>query len=148
DRHAARWSRAQVRCVVEIVHRRWQRGDVGDIVRAGIIAVEQIEEFDNWRDLPALPCFERAADTQINLDVRSSVELVHGCLDTVDHRAVIGWIAKPVDVHRRGECERAGGLGLNDRGHLKTPGHVHDAREREAVEDVYSRWTIISRTKR
>src|ERR1019366_8303333 len=99
DRHAARWSRAQVRCVVEIVHRRWQRGDVGDIVRAGIIAVEQIEEFDNWRDLPALPCFERAADTQINLDVRSYVELVHGCLDTVDHRAVIGWIAKPVDVH-------------------------------------------------
>ena len=115
-------------CVGEIVHRRRQRGDVGDVVRAGIVAVEQIEELDERHDLPALSDLERPGDAQINLDVRGAAELVHRGLHAVDDRAIIGWIAKSVHVHRRGQRNRAGGSrpGMSVR-HLKAAGNVHDA---------------------
>src|SRR5664279_6375275 len=99
-----------MRSVEEIVNWCWQRGDVGDVVRARIVAVEQIKELDERHDLPALPYFERPGDTQVNLEVRGPAELVHRSLDTVHYGAVIGWIAKTVDVHRRRKCKRAGTL--------------------------------------
>jgi hypothetical protein len=36
--------------VCEVVYRRWQRGNIGHVVGAGIVAVEQIEKLRERRD--------------------------------------------------------------------------------------------------
>src|SRR5271157_4222493 len=48
--------------VGEIIHRRGQRGNIGHEKRAGIIAVEQIEEFSEWYKGPVLAKLDRPAD--------------------------------------------------------------------------------------
>ena len=42
----------------------WQSAIVGDVICAGIIAVEKIEELDERQNLPALADLERTADAQ------------------------------------------------------------------------------------
>ena len=54
----------------------WQLNDIHRIVRSGIVAVEEVEEFDEWFDLPALVDFDRARDAQVRLDVRRAAEFV------------------------------------------------------------------------
>ena len=44
-----------MRRVGEVVHRRRQCRNVGDVVRAGIVPVEQVEELDEWGDLQRSP---------------------------------------------------------------------------------------------
>src|SRR5271169_940924 len=68
NRHVASWSRAERRSIVEIVHRGGQSRYVGDIVGAGVVTVEQIEELDERHDLPALSDLEGPGNAQIDLD--------------------------------------------------------------------------------
>src|SRR5271157_6090178 len=126
--------------VVQIVHGRWQSRDIGDVVRPWIVAVEQIEELDERHHLPALPDLERPGDAEVNLDVRRSAELVYRRLHTVDYCAIVRRIAQPVHVHRSRQSNWTGGLCLNQRRHLEATGNVHDSRQGEAADDIFSRW--------
>src|SRR5271165_3987333 len=148
DGHAASGFRAQVRGVVEVVHRRRQGGDIGDVVGSRIIAVEEVEELNERHNLPTLFDLERAHHTEIDLYVRRSAELVHRGLDTVDNRAIIGWIAESVYIHRSGQGDGTASLGLNQRRHLKASGDVHDSRQSEATGDIFSRWTVVAGPER
>jgi len=107
---------------------------------------------------PSVAADPDLAIEQIAAVIRSAVTSAGATMDAVeaigvgvpgrvDRATGLDRLRDNVRLAYRGDA-RAGGLGLNDRGHLKTPGHVHDARQREAVEDVFSRWTVISRTKR
>src|SRR5208282_4402358 len=75
----------------KIVHGRGQRGNVGHEKRTGIVAIEQVEEFGEGRKRPALANLDRAADTEVRLDVRRAAKFVERGLQPVDHRAVPNW---------------------------------------------------------
>ena len=86
DGHCLDASRVEAkgRDVEEIIYGRGQRGNIRDEIVTGIIAVEEVEEFDERRGAPTLAEFDWAADTQIGLQVGSAAEFVEGCLDAVD----------------------------------------------------------------
>ena len=50
--------------------------DTGHVVCAGIVAIEEVEELGEWRDLPAVTEFEGTADAQVRLDVGRAAEFV------------------------------------------------------------------------
>jgi hypothetical protein len=58
--------------------------DVRDVVRAGIVAVEEIKELSEPQNLPTLANFEGTADPHIRLDVGCSTDLLKafGCLSS------------------------------------------------------------------
>src|ERR1017187_1852176 len=77
----------------------------------------------------------------------SSAELVHGCLDTVDDGAIIGWVAESIHVHRSRQSKRTCRLSLNHRCHLESTGNINDSGEGEAADNVFSGWTIVAGTE-
>ena len=103
---------AECRGVAEIVHWGWQRGQVSDKIVAGIVAIEQIEEFDKRIYRPAVANREWPADAQVHLDVGSSAELVETSLNSVYHGAIVQGIAQTVHVDGRREGEGTGAFGL------------------------------------
>src|SRR6516164_7942097 len=92
DRHGLRATRveAERRRVGQAVHRRWQRGDVGHVVRAWIVAIEHVEELNEGRERPAVKV-DGPADPEIDLNVRSAAELIEGRLHAVDDRPIVRW---------------------------------------------------------
>ena len=84
---AAFWQNAVA--LAEVVDGRGQRRKVGNVIGAGIVAIEQVEELDEGHDAPALAQGERPADAQIHLHVRRSAELVESGLHAIHHGAVI-----------------------------------------------------------
>jgi hypothetical protein len=70
------------------VGRDWKRGHIGDVVRARIVAIEEIEKFDEGDQRPAIMEIERAGDAQINLNVGGAAELVQCGSDSIDLDAI------------------------------------------------------------
>ena len=93
--------------VRQIVHRSRKRGEIRDVIRAGIVAVEKVEELDEGRGREALPELERAANAHIDLDVRRAAKLIHGGLHAVDDGAIIDRITDSVYVNGSGDGEWA-----------------------------------------
>ena len=88
--------------VGQIVYRHRQCGNIRHVICAGIIAVEDIEKFDERGNFRALSDFKRPADTQVRLQIRSAAELIERGLDAVNHCAIVAAVAQSIDVHRRG----------------------------------------------
>src|SRR6185437_14493561 len=53
----------------QIVHCRGKRGEVRDVICAGIVAVEKVEELDEGRGSEALTDLEWTADAHIDLNI-------------------------------------------------------------------------------
>src|SRR5260370_15988022 len=138
DRHGARWIRTKRRDVREVVHGYGQRADIANVVVARIVAIEEVEEFDEGRERPALVELDRAAHTQIRLKIWRAAELVESRLHTVDHRAIAG---------RSGQRDRPRCLRLREKRHIETSRSINGSGENEAMPDVFSRWTIVSRSE-
>src|SRR3984893_11671360 len=64
--------RADAGDVGGVIHRHGESPDVGDVVRARIIAIENVEKFDEGSRYEAFVERERTADAEIPLNVRSS----------------------------------------------------------------------------
>ena len=62
--------------------------DVDGKVGAGVDAVEEVEELDEGKDLPAVAEVDGAGDAEVGLDVRGSAELVEDGGDAVDGDAL------------------------------------------------------------
>ena len=114
--------------------------DGGDVVRAGIVAVEEIEELDERQNLPAFADLERTADPQVRLYVRCTAKLVQ---------------AFGHSVHRDSTCvsgvrdgERARTLRLGDGGQFETAGNMKSSSENEAMRDVFTGRAIVSSSER
>ncbi len=77
-RGSARRIRANIRNVAggRLCRRNRQRRNVGHKVRARIVAIEEIEEFDERRNVPVLVKSERTAHAQVSLNVRRSAKFV------------------------------------------------------------------------
>src|SRR6266446_5775146 len=88
NRHRAACVRAKRSDVREIVHRYWQSADIADIVIARIVAIEEVEEFHEGRERPALVELDGAADAQLGLQVWRAWELIERGLHSVDHDAI------------------------------------------------------------
>jgi len=99
--------------VADIVDRGRKSRYVCHEVVAGIIAIEQIEEFDKRIYRPALTNYEGPADPQINLYVGSSAKLVETGLNSIYHSTIVQGIAHAVDIGRRSEGEGPGAFGLS-----------------------------------
>src|SRR6266852_7236620 len=50
DWHGARWIRTKSGDVREIVHGNGESADIADVVVAGIVAIEEVEKFDEGRE--------------------------------------------------------------------------------------------------
>ena len=61
----------------------WELGDVDGEIRAGIVAVEEIEELRERVNLPALADLDRAGDAQVGLNVRGSAKFVEAGIHPV-----------------------------------------------------------------
>src|SRR6266852_2693282 len=109
DRHGERWIRTKRRDVREVVHGYGQRADIANVVVARIVAIEEVEEFDEGRERPALVELDRAAHTQIRLKIWRAAELVESRLHTVDHRAI---------ADRSGQRDRPLCLRLREKRHI------------------------------
>src|SRR5208282_1177503 len=59
--------------------------DVHGVVRAGIVAVEEVEEFDEGIDSPALIDVDRPRHAQVRLNVRRAAEFVEAGLHWLGH---------------------------------------------------------------
>src|SRR5258708_17212374 len=65
--------------------RHWQRGYVSDVIVAGVLAVEQVEEFEGRTQAHPVIQFEVAADAQIDLGEGDTAEFIVRVLLFVDH---------------------------------------------------------------
>ena len=101
---------------------------VGNVIRSGIVTIDEIEELHERYNRPALFEFERPANSQVGLNVRSPAELVERGLHSVNHGAIVGGISQPVYVYRRGERKRAGALRLGDGRELETSRYIKSSR--------------------
>ena len=124
--------------VVDVVH--GERADVGHIIFAGIVAVEEIEKFDEGRGGKALANFNRAADAQVHLDIRGATQTVERSFHSIDHNAVGA-------IHiGDGEGTRAFCLGQGS--DLESGGKTKYSRKDKTVTSVFSRRTIVTGTER
>src|SRR5215469_5189723 len=62
--------------VGEIVYGNRQSGDIRNVVVAGIVSIEEVEEFDEGRGGPALAEADRPTDAEIGLQVGGAAELI------------------------------------------------------------------------
>src|SRR5207237_7148971 len=95
--------------VAEIVHGNGQSADIADIVVAGIVAIEEVEEFDEGRQRPALAELEGADHAQVSLNIGPAAKLVESGLHAIDHRAI---------TRRSGQSDGPRGLRLREEGSM------------------------------
>src|SRR5277367_6248284 len=69
--------------VGKTIYRDGQRGDVGDVVGAGIVAIEEVEEFYERGERITLAS-DRTRNAEIHLDVRGAAKLVERGLHAVN----------------------------------------------------------------
>src|SRR5579863_3405686 len=123
----------------EIVDGYGKRGKVGDVIRAGIAAIEQVEDLDEGIDCPAILKFDWPADAEIDLEVGSAAEFVEGGFNTVDDGARADWGCD-------GEGPRA--FHLSERGQLESAGSIVSSGEDGAMTDILTRRAVVARGKR
>ena len=105
---------AEVGGVAEIVDRSRKRGDVADVIVAGVLAVEEIEKFGKGTKLNAFTESDVAADAEIDLIERRAAELVEVGLHAVDYGAVVAGEAVVGDVGGSGHGEGASAFELGE----------------------------------
>ena len=98
--------------VRQIVHGCGKRGEVRDVIRAGIVPVEKVEELDEGRGREAISEFERTANAHVNLNVWRAAELIHRGLHAVDDGAIVERIADSIYVNGGGDGEWASAFEL------------------------------------
>jgi len=130
--------------VGEIVDGRGKRGDVADVIVAGILAIEKIEEFGEGAELEAFAQIDVAADAEIDLIERSAAELIERGLDAVDYGAIVAGEAVVADVGGSGHGERASAFELRECGRFEVPGELESADDDEAVTDVFAARAVIA----
>src|SRR5207245_263277 len=97
--------------VAEAVDGSGEGRDIAYVIVAGILAVEEIEEFSEWAKLDTFCAFPKctksdvAADAEINLVEGSAAKLVEGGLHSVDYCAVVAGEAVVGDVGGSGDGE-------------------------------------------
>src|SRR3984885_1892535 len=123
-----------------VVYRHGERAHIGDVVRAGIIAVENIEKFDERSRGKAFVKCEGPADAEIPLDVGSPAEFVERSLDAVDGDAI-----RAVCVR---DGERASGFGLAEERDFESGRKPENASQNEPVAHVFTGRTVIALGKR
>src|SRR6266852_1549484 len=119
DWHGARWIRTKSGDVREIVHGNGESADIADVVVAGIVAIEEVEKFDEGREGPTLVELDGTAHAQIGLNIRRAAEFVESGLHAVDHRAIAG---------RSSQRDRPRGFCLREQGHVETSRSVNRSR--------------------
>src|SRR6516225_2452479 len=96
NRHGASRCGAERSGVVQAIDGRRQGRDIRNVVGTRIIAVEEVKELYERCRRPALTKAKGPAHPHVNLDVRSSNELVEAGLDPVDHGAVVLGVSKTI----------------------------------------------------
>src|SRR5580658_6227441 len=114
--------------------------NVGYVIRARIIPVEQVEELDKRNYRPALAQRQRPADPQIRLNVWSATELIQHRRCSVDRDSPA--------VVRRGNGERPRRFGLCQRAQLYAANCPPNAGKHKPLPNIFARWAIITRPKR
>ena len=74
---------AEGRDVGEVVYRRGQCADIGDVVGTRVVAVEEVEEFDEGCRGPTLVERERSRNPDVGLQIGCAAELVERGFDAV-----------------------------------------------------------------
>src|SRR2546422_10433373 len=82
-------------------------------------SIEEVEEFDERCQRPALVKLDGAADAQIGLNVGRAAELIEGGFHAVDHHSI---------ADRGGQRDGPRGLRLREEGHVESRGRVNGAR--------------------
>src|SRR5262249_49231225 len=96
NRYGASRCGAERSGVGQAIDGRRQGRDIRDVVRARIIAVEEVKELDERYNGTALTKAEGPAHPHVNLDVRGSNQLVEAGLDSVDHGTVVLGVSKTI----------------------------------------------------
>src|SRR5262249_23823844 len=144
NRYGASRCGAERSGVGQAIDGRRQGRDIRDVVRARIIAVEEVKELDERYNGTALTKAEGPAHPHVNLDVRGSNQLVEAGLDSVDHGTVVLGVSKTIHVHRSGDRERPCVFRLTQQGYLEAGRHLEHSRHNEPVESVFSRPPIVT----
>ncbi len=134
NRHIASGSGAKRGGIVQIVDRDGQRGNIRNVVGAGIVAVEQVEEFRKGRDGKTVVHGERAADAKVHLDVGSAAQFVQRSLHPIDYRAGADW---------SGQSDRSRAFRLEKRGELEARGNLERTGQNKSVANIFAGGTVI-----
>ena len=112
------------------------RADVGYVIRARVVAIEKIEEFDEGDDRPTVVEVEGAGDAEIDLDVGSSAELIESGLTPLTTMRSL------LSANVTGERSRA--FGLSHGGKLESAGDIEGSGENEAGGDVLAGGAVVA----
>src|SRR5580658_6193230 len=140
ESRASGWVGADAGDVRGVVYRQGECAHIGDVVCAGVIAVENIEKFDEGSRGEPIVKREGPADAEIPLDVGSPAEFVERSLDAVDGDAI-----RAVCVR---DGERASGFGLAEERDFESGRKPENASQNEPVAHVFTRRTVIALGKR
>jgi len=130
ENRASRGVRADAGNIGGVVHGYRKRSDIGDVVRAGIVAIENVEKFDERRGREALAECERTADTEIPLDIRSPAKFIQRRLDAIHGDAV--------RAVRIGDGEGARRFCLPEKRQFESGRKAEHAGQDETVADVFT----------
>src|SRR5215469_5057217 len=147
DNGHATGGRADLRGVVEAVHRIGQRRNVGDVVVARVRSVEQVEELDERLNVPMLAQLKGPRNFQVDLHVRCAAKLIERCLYAVDDGAILGVVACAVDVDRRGKREWPRAFELHQGRELQLPGNIENAHQHKAIANVLTGRSVVARAE-
>src|SRR5262249_26439351 len=100
--------------VAEIVDGSRKRGDIADVIVAGILTVEKIEEFGEGAELKTFGEINVTADAEIDLIEGSAAELIERSLHTVHYSAIVAGKAVVQDVGGSGNSEGASAFELRN----------------------------------
>src|SRR6516225_2571716 len=120
---------AERRGIGKIIYRGGQRGNIGYIVGAGIVAVKEVEEFRKWRNRPSLANGERAAHAQVKLYVGRASQFVERRFHAFHHRPV---------SHRSCQRKRPSAFGLTEKRELETTRYLKCPSDNEPLQHVFA----------
>ena len=116
--------------------RNGELDDVDGIVRAGVVAVEEVEELDERADPPAVADREGAGDAEVGLEVWCSAELIEAGVGAVDPDSggVVGV----------GDGDGASAFELRDGAELEAAAEMDGAGEHEAMADIFAGGAVVA----
>ncbi len=119
-----------------IVHGRRDGADVRNVVVAGIIAIEEVEELGERRYGPAFVDFEQTSDAHIHLDVGRAAKFVKRGLHAINDRTVTGG--------RRSQSNGPRAFRLKKEGDVDAGRCVNRAGEHASMAHILSGRSVIA----